>query len=254
MDFLLSGGPSHYDDLFRCEEPFFSHRGKGDVSKFAAHYQYYMEKTGGKGLICIPSGNHDTPRLAPKLQGGELKQSFAFLLSMPGAPFIYYGDEIGMRYLEGLTSVEGGYNRTGSRTPMQWDGSVNAGFSAARKDRLYIPMDESPDRPTVQSQMADPDSLYHEVKRLIAVRLAHKALQSGGGVEFVYAEENAYPFAYVRSAGEERILVILNPSMEDVSFPGAYAPKETLYTLRAAASFTADTVAVPANSAGFYLL
>lgn len=254
MDFLLSGGPSHYDDLFRCEEPFFSHRGKGDVSKFAAHYQYYMEKTGGKGLICIPSGNHDTPRLAPKLQGGELKQSFAFLLSMPGAPFIYYGDEIGMRYLEGLTSVEGGYNRTGSRTPMQWDGSVNAGFSAARKDRLYIPMDESPDRPTVQSQMADPDSLYHEVKRLIAVRLAHKALQSGGGVEFVYAEENAYPFAYVRSAGEERILVILNPSMEDVSFPGAYAPKEALYTLHAAASFTPDTVAVPANSAGFYLL
>lgn len=38
---------------------------------------------------------------------------------MPGAPFIYYGDEIGMRYLEGLTSVEGGYGRTGSRSPMQ---------------------------------------------------------------------------------------------------------------------------------------
>lgn len=254
MDFLLSGGPSHYDDLFRCDEPFFSNRGKGDVSKFVAHYQYYIEKTGGKGLICIPSGNHDTPRLAPRLQGDELKHAFAFLLSMPGAPFIYYGDEIGMRYLKGLTSVEGGYGRTGTRTPMQWDNSVNAGFSAARKDRLYIPMDEAPDRPTVQSQMADETSLYHEIKRLIALRLAHEALQSNGKVEFVYAEENTYPFAYVRSAGEEKILVVLNPSMEEVSFAGAYAPKETLYTLNAAASFENGRVTVPGNSAGFYRL
>lgn len=45
---------------------------------------------------------------------------------MPGAPFIYYGDEIGMRYVEGLVSKEGGYGRTGARSPMQWDSSKNA--------------------------------------------------------------------------------------------------------------------------------
>lgn len=67
-------------------------------------------------------------RLAKNLDTDELKVAFAFLLSMPGAPFIYYGDEIGMRYVEGLTSVEGGYGRTGSRTPMQWDDSLSAGF------------------------------------------------------------------------------------------------------------------------------
>lgn len=50
---------------------------------------------------------------------------------------------------------------------MQWDGSVNAGFSAASRDRLYIPLDSAEDRPTVQAQMADKTSLYHEVKRLI---------------------------------------------------------------------------------------
>lgn len=254
MDFLLSGGPSHYDDLFRCAEPFFSHRGKGDVSKFAAHYQYYIEKTHGKGLICIPSGNHDTARLAPRLQGDELKHCFAFLLSMPGAPFIYYGDEIGMRYMEGLTSVEGGYHRTGARTPMQWDDSVNAGFSAASGERLYTPVDRSPGRPTVKTQMADENSLYHEIKRLIAVRMAHEALQSNGSIAFVYARENTYPFAYVRSSGAEKILVVLNPSMEPAAFPGAYAPKETLYRLGGEAAFSADTVTVPANSAGFYLL
>ena len=126
MDFLLHFGPSHYNDLFRCDEPFFSKRGKGDISEFVETYKTNYNKTAQKGLICIPSGNHDMDRLARRLQGDELKIAFAFLLSMPGAPFIYYGDEIGMRYVEGLKSVEGGYNRTGSRSPMQWDDTTNA--------------------------------------------------------------------------------------------------------------------------------
>ena len=67
-------------------------------------------------------------RLARTLHGDELKVAFAFLLTMPGAPFIYYGDEIGLRYVENLVSVEGGYNRTGSRSPMQWNHSVNFRF------------------------------------------------------------------------------------------------------------------------------
>ena len=90
--------------------------------------------------------------------GEELKVAFAFLLSMPGAPFLYYGDEIGMRYVENLHSVEGGYGRTGSRSPMQWDHTTNAGFSAAPKEKLYVKQDEATDRPTVEAQMADPDS------------------------------------------------------------------------------------------------
>lgn len=101
MDFLLHFGPSHYNDLFRCDEPFFSKRGKGDISEFVETYKTNYNKTAQKGLICIPSGNHDMDRLARRLQGDELKIAFAFLLSMPGAPFIYYGDEIGMRYVEG---------------------------------------------------------------------------------------------------------------------------------------------------------
>ena len=57
---------------------------------------------------------------------------------MPGAPFIYYGDEIGMKYLDGIKSVEGGFERTGSRSPMQRDSTVNAGFSTAESDMLYL--------------------------------------------------------------------------------------------------------------------
>ncbi len=89
--------------------------------------------------MCMFSGNHDVDRLARHLHGDELKVAFAFILSMPGAPFIYYGDEIGMRYVEGLKSVEGGYNRTGSRSPMQWDDSTNAGFSSAPQVICILP-------------------------------------------------------------------------------------------------------------------
>ena len=252
MDFLLHFGPSHYNDLFRCEEPYFSGRGKGDVSEFVRRYRENYEKTAGKGLICIPSGNHDMARLARTIHGDELKVAFAFLLSMPGAPFIYYGDEIGMRYVEGLTSVEGGYDRTGSRSPMQWDGSVNAGFSLAGEEKLYIPLDPAPDRPTVAGQTADPDSLYHEVRELIALRQAHPALKNRGGIEFICAEKNAYPFVYLRSAEEERILVILNPSHRPASFACGYPLTAGLRTFGGEITVKDGTAAVPGGFYGFY--
>ena len=68
MDFLLHFGPSHYNDLFRCEEPFFSSRGKGDVSAFVEKYLENYEKSEKKGLMCIPSGNHDMGRLSQNLK------------------------------------------------------------------------------------------------------------------------------------------------------------------------------------------
>lgn len=209
MDFLLHFGPSHYMDLFRCEEPYFSVRGKGDITAFVETYMENYRLSDKKGLMCIPSGNHDMPRLAYRLAGDELKVAFAFLLSMPGAPFIYNGDEIGMRYIEGLTSVEGGYDRTGARTPMQWDSSVNAGFSSASPEKLYIPLDPAADRPTVAEQMAQPESLWHEVQKLIGVRKANIALQSNAEIAFLQV---GYPLVYRRRCEQQSVLVILNPS------------------------------------------
>ena len=252
MDFLLHFGPSHYMDLFRCEEPFFSGRGKGDISAFVEKYMENYEKAAGRGLICIPSGNHDMDRLARHLHGKELKVAFAFLLSMPGAPFLYYGDEIGMRYVEGLASVEGGYNRTGSRSPMQWDETTNAGFSSAPAEKLYIQQDLSADRPTVAGQKADPDSLYHEVQKLIAVRKATPALGNRGDIEFVHAEKNEYPLVYVRSCEGEKVLVVLNPSEKESTFVGNYDLKETLYSFGGEICREGDTVKVPGSFAGFY--
>ncbi|MCM1307485.1 MAG: alpha-amylase family glycosyl hydrolase, partial [Butyrivibrio sp.] len=67
MDFLLHFGPSHYNDLFRCEEPYFSSRGRGDASAFVQKYMENYQKSERRGLICIPSGNHDMDRLARSL-------------------------------------------------------------------------------------------------------------------------------------------------------------------------------------------
>lgn len=254
MDFLLHFGPSHYNDLFRCEEPFFSSRGKGDVSEFVKKYIESYEKSERKGLICIPSGNHDMDRLARSIKGDNLKIAFAFLLSMPGAPFIYYGDEIGMNYVENLVSVEGGYGRTGSRSPMQWDDGVNDGFSSAPKEKLYIKMDDSSDRPTAKSQMADENSLYNEVKKLISIRQANSALLSKGEIEFIYAEKNEYPLCYLRSDEKQKILVIINPADREVIFPCGYEPEEKIYSL--GGDITADNgkITVPPCFAGYYII
>lgn len=216
MDFLLHFGPSHYNDLFRCEEPYFSRRGLGSAKAFIDTYEANDQKINGKGLICIPSGNHDMDRLARRLTPSELKIAFAFLLSMPGAPFIYYGDEIGMNYVEGLTSVEGGYERTGSRSPMQWNRMTNDGFSSAPKEKLYIPIDDRADRPDVASQLLDPSSLRSEIRKLIALRQAHPALQNRGAITFLQKD---YPLVYERKNEDERILVIINPAEKPAVVP-----------------------------------
>ena len=252
MDFLLHFGPSHYNDLFRCKEPFFSSRGKGDVSAFVEKYKENYEKLERKGLICIPSGNHDMDRLERSIKGDNLKIAFAFLMSVPGAPFIYYGDEIGMRYVENLTSVEGGYDRTGSRSPMQWDKTLNAGFSLASPEKLYIKQDESDDRPDAESQIADENSLYNEIRKLISIRRSHSALGNNSEIEFIYAEKNEYPLAFIRSSEDEKILVIINPADREVSFPCEYKPKEAVYSFGREIAYEDKKITVPPCSAGFY--
>ena len=216
MDFLLHNGPSHYMDLFR-EKPFFSAEAEGDVAEFARVYTGFYEKTRDKGLICIPSGNHDMARIRDTLTPEEMKLAFAFLLTMPGCPFLYYGDEIGMRHLSGLKSKEGGYERTGARTPMQWDDGPNAGFSVAAPHRLYLPVDPSPDRPTVAAQEKDPQSLLRHIRGLIEFRREHPALRSNTDFRFLYAKSGEPPLLYERSCEEERLVVAINPSKEGVA-------------------------------------
>lgn len=251
MDFLLHFGPSHYNDLFRCPEPYFSSRGKGDVSAFINRYLDNYKRTKEKGLICIPSGNHDMDRLARSLNPEEMKIAFAFLLSMPGAPFIYYGDEIGMRYVEGLTSVEGGYGRTGSRSPMQWNATKNAGFSTAESENLYIPIDPDPDRPNVAQQIENADSLYNEIKKIIGIRRSTPALQNTSPIHFAFVGKKRYPLAYLRGSDKDLIMVIINPSKEKVSFTSKLRLGQTIYQYGGKVSQGGNMITVSGQTAAF---
>ncbi|MBE6854066.1 MAG: glycosylase [Ruminococcus sp.] len=252
MDFLLQFGPSHYNDLFRCDEPFFSRRGKGSAKEFIATYNKNVEKTNGKGLICIPSGNHDMDRMARRLDDDEMKIAFAFLLTMPGAPFLYYGDEIGLRHVENLTSVEGGYDRTGARSPMQWTKGLNAGFSSAPCNALYIAQDPNPDRPDVASHMADRTSLWREVQRLIGFRLAHSALQSNGSITFL---TDSLPLCYLRRDETETILAVINPAAAPTSVTlDGITPTKLCCTTGASAEADGSTIRIDGATAAFFVV
>ena len=112
-----------------------------------------------------------------------------------------------MRYLD-IPTKEGGYHRTGTRTPMQWDNSKNHGFSNASADKLYLPLDPSEDAPTVEDQLKDPSSLLNTVKELTKLRHEHAALQADAEFEVIYAEQDEFPFVFRRGD----LIIGINPS------------------------------------------
>ena len=138
----------------------------------------------------------------------EIKLAYALMFTLPGVPFLYYGDEIGMRFIEGLPSKESGYSRTGTRTLMQWEPGRNLGFSEAEPSALYLPVDPSDDVPTVQVQQGDPGSMLSTVKALIALRRRYADLGADGDFEVMHATPGDPLFAYRRGS----LLLLANPS------------------------------------------
>ena len=194
---------------------FFDAEGGGGIDVFLREWRRATDAIGlGGGHVALPTANHDYARLVTGPRTAEqARAAFAFLMTWPSLPTIYYGDEIGMRYVEGLPDTEGSIlsptnNRTGSRTPMQWEPGPTAGFSTAPADRLYLPVDPAPDRPDVATQRADEGSLLRLVRRLVALRHATPALGPDGSLEVLTRD---YPFAYVRGGTH---LVVVNPRRE----------------------------------------
>ncbi len=149
-------------------------------------------------------------RLAPLLDNDRrrIELAYALLLSLPGTPILYYGNEIRMGdnvFLPNCNSV---------RTPMQWSGMRNGGFSRADPGRLYAPLNADPvfgyRAVNVEAQERQPFSLLNWMRRLIAVRRQHKVLAQGR-VEVV-EQRNEKVLAYIRRLGNQRILVVANLS------------------------------------------
>jgi maltose alpha-D-glucosyltransferase / alpha-amylase len=149
-------------------------------------------------------------RLAPLLGNNRRRIELmnGLLFSLPGAPIIYYGDEIGM----GDNIYLG--DRNGVRTPMQWSGDRNAGFSRANPQRLYLPVILDPEyhyeTVNVEAQHNNQHSLFWWMKRVIGLRQRSKAF-GRGSIEFLYPE-NRKVLVFARKHEDETILVIANLS------------------------------------------
>jgi maltose alpha-D-glucosyltransferase / alpha-amylase len=149
-------------------------------------------------------------RLAPMMDNDRRRIELlnVLLMSMPGTPIIYYGDEIGM----GDNIYLG--DRNGVRTPMQWNGGWNAGFSGADPERLYSPLISNPvygyQAINVEAQKRVPHSLLSWMKRLIEVRKSSRIF-GRGSIEFL-RPSNHRVLAYVRQLDEQKILIVNNLS------------------------------------------
>jgi maltose alpha-D-glucosyltransferase / alpha-amylase len=149
-------------------------------------------------------------RLSPLMENDQdrIKLMNSLLLSMPGSPILYYGDEIGM----GDNVFIG--DRNGVRTPMQWSPDRNAGFSRADPQRLYLPpiMDAiyGYAATNVEAQIRDPSSLLSWTKRMLAVRKTSQAF--GRGLRRFLKPGNRKILAYLREYGDDTILCVANLS------------------------------------------
>lgn len=202
--------PDHAHCFFEADGP----DGPGSLGTFLGIWEEHLAACGDDRLVVLGTADHDYSRLCCGDRTAEqLGAAYTFLLTWGTVPSIYYGDEIGMRYLPGLPDHEGsvcnpGYNRAGCRTPMQWDDGPNAGFSSAPADRLYLPQDPDPGRPTVAAQRDDPGSVLSLVRRLVRLRRSTPALGTRAETEVLTRD---YPFAYVRGGSH---LVVVNPRRE----------------------------------------
>lgn len=225
-------------------------RGKWDIKPFAlTDFKELMSKwqTGlnGRGWNSLYLNNHDQPRMVSRFgHDGEYRVESAKMLAtllhtMQGTPYIYQGEELGMtnvrfdsiddyRDIETLNMyraevIEGGADpeqvmraihikgRDNARTPMQWDASANAGFSTGTP---WLAVNPNYTEINAKAALADPNSVFHYYKRLIALRKEQPILVYGD--YRLLLEDSEQIYAYVREFEGRRLLTVLNFTAETV--------------------------------------
>jgi alpha-glucosidase len=165
-------------------------------------------------------GNHDLPRFASPHRAGreQAKVGMLLLLTLRGAPAMYYGDEIGMVDVPiDLASARDRAGRDPQRTPMQWDASTNAGF-APPEARPWLPLADDAASVNVAAQAEDPDSLLSLTRRLLRLRREHPVLRLGDFQPFGDTPDGTYGFH--RTDGPARLTVVVNMTDEPRRVPG----------------------------------
>lgn len=193
---------------------YFEKSGNGTIKNFIEEFKSDLDSTRYHGYIALMSSNHDVNRLnsEDRTMPDEIKTCFTFLLTMPGVPFIHYGDEIMMRNVRGLPNVEGSRElRSGTRTPMQWDNSESVGFSTAPHDKLYLPTYTDNGKLTVVAQNDDPNSVLNHVRKLNMLRHKYSTLANDGDWETISNTDNPYPWVYTRTGKDGKFIIVLNP-------------------------------------------
>ena len=176
-------------------------------------------------------------RLAPLVDNDRvtLELLYALLLSIPGSPIIYYGDELGM----GDNIYLG--DRNGVRTPMQWSYDRNAGFSRSDTEQLYSPVITNPnyhyESVNVESESRISSSLLNWVKKMLRTRKKYNTIFGRGNIEFI-THENKKALCYVRKYEGEQILCVFNMSKKhtyvelDLKQYKGYRPVEVITETR----------------------
>ncbi len=254
MDFFLEWRGNGYSTMMRDfdETPdgevispnggYFAAHSGSDVSRFLGDYLEKYEDTKDLGLYCFITCNHDMLRPTAGLSNEELRLAYAWIYTMPGAPFLYFGDELALPQRL-LRTKEGAYRRTGARAPMQWTSGKNKGFSET-DGALYLPVDPDPNAPNVADQERDPASMLNFVRELIALRQANPELGNYSPWAVYSAEKGSRVFAYKRGSW----LVAMNPGVgtEELWLDGDY---ELVYKIGEPAQYGDKLVLKPQSFA-----
>lgn len=175
-------------------------------------------------------GNHDRPRLASRYGVAQARVAAMLLLTLRGTPTLYQGDELGMRDTDvPLEKINDLLGRDPTRTPMQWDASLNAGFCPEDVEP-WLPVTQDFSETNVAVEQDDPRSLLNLYRHLLAIRKATPALNRG--TYRVLDPQAADCYVYLREHGEKRLLVVLNLSDRErrVYLPDLPAGKVLLST------------------------
>ncbi len=217
---------NEYDNRYMvCEDPNDSLRvGRkdscGSAFNFGLHKELIRTARSGKAsnqltssIQSIPHNemavilaNHDSfagDRIIRQMAGdlNKYKMAAALLLTVPGIPFIYYGEEIGLGH------TKGGVGDHALRSPMSWNGNPdNGGFTEAR--RFFRPLADNVEAFNVADQLEDPDSLYNFYRSIIQMRNKTPALQTGSFENISQGTPNLYSF--IRDNGDQQAFVVMN--------------------------------------------